>query len=155
MRIHLVVMLCLLSCGFACGGPTVWLDDALDAGSAIGDDGEAGAGSAADAATSEPPPVDAGAVIDSSASDDEPGEENEVEDGLEGETCSSDLDCLDGESARCDTAAGRCVQCLQASDCDGEEPLCDLLRGRCVECMSAADCQGGVACDPVDHECEL
>jgi hypothetical protein len=55
-------------------------------------------------------------------------------------SCRNDGDCAQGETQRCDTAAGRCVECLNASQCGGYEPFC--IDGDCEECRDDDDCIG-------------
>jgi hypothetical protein len=60
--------------------------------------------------------------------------------------CSDDDDCDDGdpEERYCDTARGRCVECLASEDCANSEPFC--RRGECDECMTDDHCLGGLRC---------
>lgn len=55
----------------------------------------------------------------------------------------------------CQRSTGACVQCLQGDDeCGGPTPRCLLPEGRCVACVDSSDCAGPVPyCDPVLHQC--
>jgi hypothetical protein len=55
-------------------------------------------------------------------------------------SCRSDGDCGLGETRRCDVARGRCVECLDATQCGGYEPYC--VNGDCEECRVDDDCIG-------------
>ncbi len=68
--------------------------------------------------------------------------------------CSSNQYCQSQGSARvCDPSVGRCVQCVDNSDCSGREPICNRSAGRCVACLEAQSCRPGEECDPVEHMC--
>ena len=80
--------------------------------------------------------------------------------------CTSSVDCRSGGEPHCDTASGRCVECLLSSHCDsnrscdtltlqcadacgihadctsGGRPFCEPQRLVCIECRSDADCSG-------------
>lgn len=80
-------------------------------------------------------------------------------DTLRGEcenACTSDAECNSGDTKRCDTARGVCVECLSGSDCSsGSEPFCILPSGRCRQCRTDLDCtdSGKPYCPPLTHEC--
>lgn len=60
-----------------------------------------------------------------------------------GGACQRDLDCAHPATPACDTDRGRCVECLEASDCPGGE-RCNPVTLSCepVECRDASDCGG-------------
>lgn len=83
-----------------------------------------------------------------------------------GGPCASNRDCAGG--LLCDTAAGRCVQCLTGAQCPAMGDVCmghrcvagtrctssrtcmglvcETTRGVCVECLMDVDCTGGTVC---------
>jgi hypothetical protein len=82
--------------------------------------------------------------------------DGEVPDG-ETPECEADGDCLLEEAARCDTATGTCVGCVEDLNCIGVDGLerCDADEGVCVECKpvsEALDC-GNTSCNPATFEC--
>jgi hypothetical protein len=90
----------------------------------------------------------------------EPPTDAGVGDGsVDGEVpeCEADGDCLLEEAARCDTATGTCVGCVEDLNCIGVDGLerCDADEGVCVECKpvsEALDC-GNTSCNPATFEC--
>jgi hypothetical protein len=84
-----------------------------------------------------------------------------VRETIDAASCTSDANC-GGATPRCDTAASRCVACLETLDCDDDQ-VCALPAARCVSsclvtggcsdeqpvCDSAGICRG---CE-VDDEC--
>jgi hypothetical protein len=85
--------------------------------------------------------------------------------GKDGGSCASDKDCTP-LGLLCSTEVGRCVECLNSTDCgvgehcvstvcvprcdnsldctDGK--VCDTSSGVCVECVRDADCEAGQRC---------
>jgi hypothetical protein len=72
-----------------------------------------------------------------------------------GDDCSmqpcADAGVCDGEEPYCEIARGRCVECLESSQCSMKEPYC--VDGECEECRSDTDCSVNRRCR--DGDCEL
>ena len=64
-----------------------------------------------------------------------------------------DEHCRDtGATSLCDEARGyRCVECAGDGHCGSQH--CDPVLGRCVECVDSSDCSDPPWCDPVTHQC--
>jgi Cys-rich repeat protein len=44
-------------------------------------------------------------------------------------------------------------QCASDGDCGGNRPYCDTALGRCIECVGNSNCGGGEVCDSVSGSC--
>jgi hypothetical protein len=67
--------------------------------------------------------------------------------------CQENDDCRDDrEDPYCDRARGRCVECLDDSQCSGVERWC--VGGECEECRTDDDCAGSLRCSN-DGDCGL
>ncbi len=50
---------------------------------------------------------------------------------------------------------GRCVDCIDSSQCSQTLPVCDLPSGRCIECREQGDCPAGLGCfEGLCKECD-
>ena len=59
-----------------------------------------------------------------------------------------------GATPLCDTAARKCVACLQSSHCTGTKPVCDTATGTCVGCLATDQCTGTTpVCETATHTC--
>ncbi len=66
-------------------------------------------------------------------------------------TCTVANDPACGNQGRtCDPSIGKCVECLDGSDCPDETPICNH---ECVECVKAADCKTPKHCWLQRHSC--
>lgn len=124
--------------GGACVPQSPGADAGCDGGTcgpmAMSDCGDADAGSCDDA-----PSCETGPCIGAACDDCEPDPGCNATHPV-CPSCRNDGDCAQGETQRCDTAAGRCVECLNASQCGGYEPFC--IDGDCEECRDDDDCIG-------------
>jgi hypothetical protein len=50
--------------------------------------------------------------------------------------------CMNPNAPVCDSDAGRCVQCLQSTDCAAPTAVCDTSTSTCVGCLMDNDCSG-------------
>jgi hypothetical protein len=58
--------------------------------------------------------------------------------------CNDLEDCVEGMF--CDMAHGRCVACLNDTQCPAERPRCNQATGVCEACVRNLDCPAGTAC---------
>jgi hypothetical protein len=70
-------------------------------------------------------------------------------------SCNDPADCYSTRGVYyCDNSVGRCVQCLDDSNClTADRPFCNRTSGRCVECLYNQDCQPEQFCVPGMHVC--
>jgi hypothetical protein len=61
--------------------------------------------------------------------------------------CRSSVDCTSAGAPACDTTAGVCVGCVDASACSADKPVCDLSMHACRACARHADCASHVCTD--------
>lgn len=69
--------------------------------------------------------------------------------GDAGGTCTATTGCRNGMV--CNTANGRCVECLTAADCGTQK--CELATHTCVDCLSSADCPANMPNCSGGHTC--
>jgi hypothetical protein len=67
--------------------------------------------------------------------------------------CMTNATCFDPARRHCQTATGRCEQCIADKDCWPTHPHCDPATFRCVACVSTSDCVAPKLCDPSRHTC--
>jgi hypothetical protein len=68
-------------------------------------------------------------------------------------SCLSNANCFDPGRRHCQTATGRCEECLADKDCPSTRPRCNPATFRCGACLTTADCIAPKLCDPSRHIC--
>jgi hypothetical protein len=75
--------------------------------------------------------------------------------------CESNDDCKDAAKPKCDTATFKCIAdtpagCKNDDDClgDANGEVCNTDDGKCVGCLDDTDCDNGEACNMTNNTCE-